>query len=678
MIKNPMMLLVGDQEIDDFTLIKKQIDGIKRAGFDAICLEFRRCRYNELTEKGQETIRFCYEYAKRCGLKFVKIIPHYLTEQLVKYPFLKNRLTKKLKITIKNGECQRKTFDCFGQNPMELIAAFQEKSGVKMPGNRIPFRSIRNYFQTLQNGKYVLYFGYETETVDFSDEKSWLIAKDFVDILKDYSLDGFAIDEFGAGSRLKDCYLVSDAFLQKFYDKYGYRFEDRLYLMDARDKDFEFAKVRYDYYNLTEDITYDYQKRIKELFTNQFGENLFIGFHHTWVGEGNSGDLWAGDMDYFRLADNLSGGFVDAQYDSERTMNSLGLFAESIAEFQNKPAYNMCWDRYTTPEKFDYFHRLLAVRNQNWVGHAVSKTVAEIELECNLFIPFVDKTCMWGDVEKGIARSERFSSFIGGARADAKVAIVYTWESCAYFNEDYMHYHRLSIKALADKLIINNIPAVIVPSEIETLDDFETVFIPWGTMMPPKLWENIKKRCEKNKKTIFFGPAPRVTTKGENISREFFELLHISSLAQRDFCGGYECFVWDLLFNKNIIPMRAYVDGQNRMIFKNGNISYYGFELPLTDEFYNVLTELSSLQTISSDKVISKTYCSEYEKIICITSRWQSKINEEFMFDGLNVKIEDGILVGLKTQNGKLKAAISERGAKILVNGMPVEYGVIE
>ena len=87
---------------------------------------------------------------------------------------------------------------------------------------------------------------------------------------------------------------------------------------------------------------------------------------------------------------------------------------------------------------------------------------------------------------------------------------------------------------------------------------------------------------------------------------------------------------------------------------------------------------LSSLQTISSDKVISKTYCSEYEKIICITSRWQSKINEEFMFDGLNVKIENGILVGLKTQNGKLKAAISERGAKILVNGMPVEYGVIE
>lgn len=124
--------------------------------------------------------------------------------------------------------------------------------------------------------------------------------------------------------------------------------------------------------------------------------------------------------------------------------------------------------------------------------------------------------------------------------------------------------------------------------------------------------------------------------------------------------------------------MRAYVNEQNRMIFKNGNIAYYGFELPLTDEFYNVLTELSSLQTISSDKVISKTYCSEYEKILCITSRWQSKINEEFMFDGLNVKIEDGILVGLKTQNGKLKAAISERGAKILVNGMPVEYGVIE
>ena len=252
MIKNPMMLLVGDREIDNTQIISRQIDGIKKAGFDAICLEFRRCRYNELNEEGQQIIKFCYEYAKKSELKFVKIIPHYLLEQLEKYPFLKNRLTKKIETTVRNGKCLKKNFDQFGSSPSNIVAAFRirRKNGnadfekVSLPPN-IPFNTVYDFISTLSDGRYVFYFGYETNTADYASPKSEQIAKDFLEILKDYQIDGFALDEFGAGSRLKDAYTVSPSFLEKFYRKYGYRFEDRLYLMDYRTKDYGFARLRY-------------------------------------------------------------------------------------------------------------------------------------------------------------------------------------------------------------------------------------------------------------------------------------------------------------------------------------------------------------------------------------------------------------------------------------------------
>lgn len=71
----------------------------------------------------------------------------------------------------------------------------------------------------------------------------------------------------------------------------------------------------------------------REKFEEKYGKDLFIGFHHTWWGEGNSGDLWAGNIDYFRLCKALTGGFVDAQYDTERTMLSMTQLAESIARY---------------------------------------------------------------------------------------------------------------------------------------------------------------------------------------------------------------------------------------------------------------------------------------------------------------------------------------------------------
>ncbi len=680
-IKKPMMLLCGDQEIDDYALLKSQMDGIKRAGFDSVCLEFRGCRYDEFDSKGRETIDFVYKYAREIGLAFIKIIPHFLRKQWLKYPDLRGHIVCKKEVTVLDGEICEADYNWEGKLPVRIAATYYVISqGDKVVFEKkdelseIPFTNLSDITGLYQDGKYVLYFEYETDSINFSANGIDIIAEEFAELLRDYKISGFALDEFGAGSRIKGAYLYDRSFLDRFEAKYGYKLENNLYLLEDQGDDLSFAKVRYDYYALTNDITYEYQNIIKKKFQKRFGEDLFIGFHHTWVGEGNSGDLWAGNIDYFRLADNLSGGFVDAQYDSERTMNSLNLFAESIGKYQDKPAYNMCWDRYTTPEKFDYFHRVLAIRNINWVGHAVSKTVADANPKINAFISKVDATCCWGEVLKSIRRADTFSDFIGRSKSEASVAVVYSWESCAYFNNDYMHYHRLSIKALTDKLIINNIPVEIVPSDTKDLGKYSAIFVPWAVIMHDSLWNHIKRSIGKEQKIIIFGPPAAITADGSNIQREFFDLFGIDELEKREFCGGYECYIWDLWFNDNKIPMQMYADKGNRTFFSNANVSYYAYELPLTDAFYDVLLQLKEFMTIPSDKVISKVYQCEDEKILAVTARWAGEINEKIMFDGSEIEVKHCKFVGIKSSRRCVKEIIADPNALIFVNGTVYDH----
>ena len=680
MIKQPMMLLVGDQEVDDYTLIANEIEDIAASGFDGVCMEFRSCRYNEFDLQGKQAIKYVYDECRKKGLQFSKTIPPSIIGFLSKNPILKRKITRCVRLTQLRSSNTIENISFENCLPTGVLSVFRFKEGNTFEKCALNLISLNNgKLSAKEDGEYLVYLEFLRENeADYANKETYSFLDKFLETFSDLKLDGIAMDEFGAGSRLDKAYLANESFFSLFQKKYKYDLRDKIYLLDIQDKTGEFAQVRLDYFTLTHDITYEYQKYAKLIFTQKYGDDIFIGFHHTWWGEGNSGDLWAGNIDYFRLAENLSGGYVDAQYDSERTMLSMSLLAESIAKIRGGEAWNMCWDRHTTPEKFDYFSRLLAVRNIHRVGHAVSKTEADKFQEFNWFVKKIGNNCEFGNVKQCLKRERMVYDFIGKAKNEAKVAITYNWESCAYFNDEYMHYHRLSLKALADKLIRNNISVDIIPSDAVDFSRYQVIFVVWATVTTESQWLALKKAASEGKKIIFIGPPAIVTDEGRDIRNEFTELTGAKIVKNDIFYGGYEVYQWDLWFTDKQIPMLNWMDEDGKSQFEKGSVSYYAYELPLTDIFFDILTELVPLQIIRSDKVISKTYCSEYEKIICITSRWQSKINEEFMFDGLNVKIEDGILVGLKTQNGKLKAAISERGAKILVNGMPVEYGVIE
>lgn len=687
MIKTPLMLLLREDDAYNHELIKKQVRDIAEAGFDAVCLEFRESYCDEFDKDGQQAMRIVYDAAKENGLGFVKIMPYDQVKILDKYPYLKRKLVKEYCINI-GDKARTITLDMVRNTKANnVIAAFRidrDDTGKIVKADNVlrdvTWQISEDYLtvKAIDSGEYLIYTDYVINIPDYAHEDSELILKEFLNVYDEYELDGFALDEFGTGSMRERFYLSNESFLNKFQEKCGYDFMDNIYLMNHLDQAGTFAKIRFDYYNCIEDVTYEYQMKAKQLFTERYGKDIFIGFHHNWWGEGNSGDLWRGNIDYFRLADTLSGGFIDAQYDSERTMTSMTLLAESLAKYSTGHAYNMCWDRFCTPEKMDYFHRFLAVRNVNWVGHALMSNPAYRKGTCpGSFIQTLKNNEYWGDVNKCISREKQFSEFIGKAQSRAKIAILYIWESNAYFNNDYMHLHRGSLKAMADKFVLSNIPVDIVPSYETNFDDYEVIFVLWPAMMPKELWESLKEQAKIGKKICFIGSPAYVTTDGTSILDEFEELVGVHIDRTAPYNSGYEYRAMDFWFTDKVIRPIKYMDAHQKTDFVNGNIYYYGYELPLTDLFYNVVhKDLAEYKIVDSDKVISKIFYDENSTILTTTARWQRKINETFELEGNTICIKQGVLVGIKLEDGKVKEIISEPGAEIFVNGELAEYKV--
>lgn len=114
------------------------------------------------------------------------------------------------------------------------------------------------------------------------------------------------------------------------------------------------------------------------------------------------------------------------------------------------------------------------------------------------------------------------------------------------------------------------------------------------------------------------------------------------------------------------------------MNFYNGNVRYYGYELPITDMFYNVLEELSVYQTVHSSKVISKEFYDGETAVLTLTARWQGKIEEKIQFGGHVFEIHNGTIVGIRLVKGAVDKIISESGAEILADGKRYRYDAVD
>ncbi|MCL2351955.1 MAG: hypothetical protein FWC55_05425, partial [Firmicutes bacterium] len=489
--------------------------------------------------------------------------------------------------------------------------------------------------------------------------------------------------EFGTGTRKENVYMSGDAFLRQFERTCGYDFLSRLFLLNNEAEGWCAAKTRYDYYKVSTDTTYNVQKYVKEAFTRRYGDDVFLGYHHTWWGEGNSGDLWAGNMDYFRLAENLSGGFADSEFYSEQTMLSLSLLAESLAKYAGgRAAYDMSWNFETTRAQVEYFPRMLAARNLRWIAHIYGSSV--------VFGPGYPRHRTWEQVPLALKYLDDMRGFLGAAESRPKVAMLYCWESAAARNDRFMHYHRLSLKAAIYRLLTNHIELDVIPST-EVNYPYDVLIALWPEMLPEETWEAVKAFAASGKQVIFIGPPARYTTPGGDISGEFAELVGAEPGGFTEYDGEYDYVARDVWFTDERIPMlcapltptggRVTIrHGENVLGVAKGGVSYYSFEIPLCPYFGSVISGLSRYASITPavPGALSKlSRDAEGGAYLTMAARWGEALECAFECQGSRIELKNGKLLGVQWKDGEVRRVAATEGTEVSIDGTAREYSVI-
>jgi len=701
MVQAPIMLLLDTDMVMEPERIRAAVADIQDKGFDSICIEFRNCMYNGFDRAGYDAFAIAALEAAARGLKVVQILSGPGRDWLKRYPEHRRKLLVEYRGQVLDGK-------------FRLLADSDKLGGIRAKfagiekvflvnreagGSRIvQATDITSEFEYVsemnavpelsgkygEDGEILLYARYHDDEVDWASPFIMDTFEAQAALYEGLPISGYAMDEFGTGTHAPGVYHAGRGFLGSFRERWGYDLLDKLYLLQNEAVGESAGKVRFDYYKLTMEHTYAIQSGVKERFAARYGQGLFAGFHHTWWGEGNSGDLWAGNMDYFRLADNLSGGFVDAQYDAERTMTSMTMLAESIAKYsETGVAYNMCWDRNPTPEKMDYYHRLLSVRGVHWVAHTYGRS--------GEFGPGYPDHRTWGDVSACTSRESIFQFFIGAARSRPKIALLYVWESTAYVSDSFMHYHRMSMKALLDKLLDRHIEVDVIPTFETDLRKYEAVLVLWPTMLPEATWQALRSFADSGGKLVFMGPPAQCTVEGRELSGEFESLIGASIVARGEgvspsYPGEHEYIAWDMWFTDQKIDMRCYplkpvdgiatvLQGDDVLGVRKGNVDYYAFEVALTPYCDPLLDSLLIYRELAlSDCVRSKvSYEGDELAVITLTGRWDSLVEESFMFRGSEVTVRGGVLVGLKWKGDVVVGIVGEYG-EVVVNGVKYNW----
>lgn len=673
----PIMLMMDTGMITEEGALEAAVKDIAEHGFDTVCMEFRNCILSERDTLGRNAMERVCAAAKNSGIDVVKTIPAHLSDCIRENPSVRRRISKCCFAEVRGGHFCAEMPEAKGK-PIKIIKAFYENnSAVHNVTDRVQYCFELNAQSQIcgdfsEDGRLLLYVEFETDEIDYAYTGIKECIESHLSLYDGLPLNGFALDEFGAGTRAEHVYHTGEWFLKRFDKEFGYSFADVLYQMDTNGPNA--AKVRYDYYYLTNLITYEFQQSVRDCFEKRFGKELFIGFHNTWWGEGNSGDLWAGNIDYFSLTKALRGGFVDAQYDAQRTMLSMTLLSEALAKYSDTGlAYNMCWDRFPTHEKMDYYHRYLAMRNVRWIGHGYGRT--------SIFGPGYPEHSTWEDAKTSTRRERAMQAFYSGAVSKPKVAFLYLWQGLAYCNDSSIHYHRLGMKALLEKMQLAGIELDVICDIDENADNYDVLFISWGTMLPRGLMDRIEELAKKGKQIIFIGTPVVCDTEGNDLSERFEHLTGCKAGTPVDYIQDYEYVAYDLWFTKDKISMKKFPlavhtaeviakDGEAVCGVKKGNVSFYSFEAALTDVFDNLIQSLSQYQNpLVGDGVLSKTAYGDGFQLFCLCGIWDKKIEGRFAFAGHEFQISGADLVGIKIfDDGAINFA-GPANCKIFIDG---------
>jgi hypothetical protein len=535
------------------------------------------------------------------------------------------------------------------------------------------------------------------ESYKYPDVANSAYLKAQIELLRTYRdvpLDGVAWTEPGKGSSFKG-YKAGKGFLDLFKRKCGYDLRSRLLELDMG-MDADAVKTRRDYYDMLSEMNYQAQYLFNEEAKKLYGDDIFIGTHHTF--SGMAIDLRCGCLDYFKLGKLLTAAFTDTGWDV--TPHSETVFhyvlADSLRKELDKPsAYVNDWSRIPHVSWYDYYTRLKMLYRLDWRMILLGRFA-----EGHPTFPW-DRH--WTCVGRNAGQLESFTDFIkdNNNNPQSEMAVWHSWESLACLEVSRLHHVRLWMTFnynLSEEALKRNrhydyvsgqaIEKAEIGSGMIRLSggSYKRLMLPYAVVMTKAMWKKILACIKAGVEINFVGPPPlRLSDSGEDISAEFCKLCGVQGT---DF-GQYDAWLkahkpvpgfgdWEpekADFSFPVLPLAgtetmANDEGETIGVRNLSNRVAWLTGLDPREQFFHHVSR-PELEGCPYPEHYGRGYfrilsgCDSQEFILVCIAPLHERLHDKFTFKNISFGIEGGAWAVLKFAKGKITATLTDNETQV-------------
>jgi len=375
---------------------------------------------------------------------------------------------------------------------------------------------------------------------DYAQQGWKQLGEDLLERYGDWDIEGIGWDEFGASCTWmhpKSFGAMTQSYLQRFRNTYGYDLRDRYFALDHDVKGLDCAMVRYHHWKLLADMHHDVLKYWKQRTRKAYGKaDLEMGIHQT-LHETSCDDLYVGALDLFGAVEGQSGGFTDSVFMREDSMLYNITLARGLGDVaDNGVAWNNSWDFAPTDAQIAYYTRVMAMSRVRWLAHLYG--------DSSSFGPGYPHHPTWDTMQDHVEQFKHANGILAGATPDAEIAMLYTWEACAAIDDyDYMHIHRSSDMQAVKKLLLSGYGVDIIGApQLETARvagrevvingrSYTTLLLPWLNFTSPRVLAVITEFGAAGGRIVIWGPPIKQLNTGQDVRRQLAELIGTELIA---------------------------------------------------------------------------------------------------------------------------------------------------
>ncbi|NQU39175.1 MAG: hypothetical protein HQ523_04410 [Lentisphaerae bacterium] len=367
---------------------------------------------------------------------------------------------------------------------------------------------------------------------------------ELLECYRDIPLDGVGWDEPGCGSDWK-AYRYGIAFAAAFERLNGYALADKLYLLDAPGMSAEATRVRLDYYRTLGEGLAQAQANLIAKARELFGNDLLLGTHHTWQGEGGINDYRDGAMDYFRLNDNMDAGYTDCSWWDPPSVAYAYALATSLARLSpSGEAEVNSWHFKPTVDNSRVNVNRMTLMNITWFNIWYGG-----DYDCIL----QQGHYTWPETVRLMQRHRDLQRHIGKKRPVVEVAVWHGWEGVCAWNQPGLANVQKSFCINTSQLFLERGIAMdfldsrlLAASRVEggrlvnDLGRYRVLIVPYALVLPREAFDACAAFARAGGRVVFVGTPVARDERGESLAEDFARLLDVPAMTAERYMEGLE------------------------------------------------------------------------------------------------------------------------------------------